>query len=143
MIIDDDVIDPGYVHPAGKEGLFVKHSTLKKFRMPNTQSMSEKGLKNFNTYGADATRVYDYPGGFQEQKNLKHRHFVANSHSGTGNTSLTLTNKLNFQNETGGIGDFKYTFNGSNDEPNIGLLSESGGDFNIVNNIGVIYVSRI
>ena len=43
----------------------------------------------------------------------------------------------------GAINDFKYTFNGSNDEPNIGLLSESGGDFNIVNNIGVIYVSRI
>ena len=70
-VITDDTVTGAYTHPAGKEGLFVKHSTLKKFRMPNTQGLSERGLLDFNTYGADTGRVYDYPGGVQNAKLLK------------------------------------------------------------------------
>lgn len=67
-ITDDNVINGGYTHPAEKPGLFVVHSSLKKFRMPNTQGLSEKGLSNFIFYGNDSNRSYDYPGGFQEQQ---------------------------------------------------------------------------
>jgi hypothetical protein len=64
--VDDTVIDPGYTHPVDFAGLFVLHSTLKKFRMPNTQGWSERGLANFNTYSGDAAnRPHDYPGGTQ------------------------------------------------------------------------------
>ena len=70
-VITDDAVTGSYTHPVGKEGLFVKHSTLKKFRMPNTQGLSEKGLKNFTTYGADTGRIYDYPGGKQLAKVMK------------------------------------------------------------------------
>lgn len=66
-IIDDNVIDLGYTHPSDKLGLFVVHSTQKKFRMPNTQNISERALKNFTSYGVDAQRLYDYPGGIQTE----------------------------------------------------------------------------
>lgn len=70
-VTDDTVVLTSYTHPAGKEGLFVVHSTLKKFRTPNTQGLSEKGLKDFDSYGADTGRVYDYPGGVQNAKVMK------------------------------------------------------------------------
>jgi hypothetical protein len=66
-IIDDNVINGGYTHPTDKLGLFVIHSTQKKFRMPNTQNISERALKNFTSYGGDAQRLYDYPGGIQTE----------------------------------------------------------------------------
>jgi len=66
-VTDDAVTGGGYVHPAGKEGQFVVHSTLKKFRVPNTQNLFERGLADFDTYGGDvANRPIDYPGGYQE-----------------------------------------------------------------------------
>lgn len=84
VITDDAVTGGGYTHPVGQEGLFVKHSTLKKFRWPNTQGLSEKGLKNFNSYGlgTDATRIYNYPGGKQLQAILSHGHRVNTGGSG-------------------------------------------------------------
>lgn len=66
-IIDDNVVNGGYIHPAGKEGLFVIHSSLKKFRLPNTQNLTERGLKSFSIYNADGQRIYDYPGGIQSE----------------------------------------------------------------------------
>lgn len=72
-VITDDAVIGSYTHPVGREGQFVKHSTLKKFRMPNTQGLTERGLKDFGTYGAgtDATRIYNYPGGKQLAKVMK------------------------------------------------------------------------
>lgn len=86
-IITDAVTGPGYVHPADKGGLFVLHSTLKKFRMPNTQNLSERGLKDFDSYGLDDQRLYDYPGGIQNEMVGPHRHALpvnAINDSGTG-----------------------------------------------------------
>jgi hypothetical protein len=79
-IVDDTVVNGGYVHPVGKEGLYVIHSSLKKFRVPNTQGLYKKGLDNFTTFGGDATRkmginpAYDFPGGVQEEQMLQHTH---------------------------------------------------------------------
>jgi hypothetical protein len=66
-ISDAAVTGGGYVHPAGKEGLFVVHPTLKKFRLPNTQGWFERGLNSFSSFNADAERTYDYPGGTQPE----------------------------------------------------------------------------
>lgn len=64
-VTDDTVTSLSYEHPASKPGLFVVHSTLKKFRLPNTQELSERGMYRFETFGADDDRDYDYPGGRQ------------------------------------------------------------------------------
>lgn len=64
-ITDDTVVNPGYTFQLIRTGQFVKHSTLKKFRVPDTRALSEKGLKDFASYGTDADRTYDYPGGWQ------------------------------------------------------------------------------
>lgn len=73
-IIDDTVVNPGYVHPTDKKGQFVIHSSLKKFRLPNFQNTYERGLKNFTTFGSDSERSIDYPGGFQNWKVGPHKH---------------------------------------------------------------------
>jgi hypothetical protein len=78
-ITDDTVVSGGYAHPAGKVGQYVIHSTLKKFRLPNTQGMVEKGLKNFTAYGTDANRTTDYPGGWQDSRNKEYTDVVGSS----------------------------------------------------------------
>jgi hypothetical protein len=67
-IVDDNVINGGYSHPLERRGQFVIHSALKKFRMPNTQELMDKGLKDFDSYGTDTERTYDYPGGIQDDQ---------------------------------------------------------------------------
>lgn len=64
-ITDDAVIGGGYLHPQDRLGQFVIHSTLKKFRLPSTRDLTEKGLNSFTVYGIDSDRNYDYPGGYQ------------------------------------------------------------------------------
>lgn len=126
-VIDDDVINIGYVHPVAKEGLFVRHSTLKKFRMPDSQNLSERGLKNFNTYGSDAERAYDYPGGYQTEMIGLHNHvtMITHGHSYSGGpNSAVVGNGLNSPQS------FPYTSN------------MNSGTENRVNNIGVIYLRR-
>lgn len=80
-IVDDTVINGGYVHPVGKEGLYVVHSTLKKFRVPNTQGWYKRNLKSFTAFNADVERTmttagnaYDYPGGTQKDMVKDHFH---------------------------------------------------------------------
>lgn len=124
-IIDDNVINGGYVHPAGKEGLFVIHSSQKKFRMPNTQNLSERGLKNFTAYGADGERVYDYPGGVQNEMVGPHTHSLPR--------------------ESGGSEDLQSLVNTGNADEGISAASQTGnntGFENRVKNFGVIYLRR-
>jgi hypothetical protein len=80
-IVDAAVTGGSYVHPIGKEGLYVIHPSLKKFRVPNTQGWSKRNLASFTAYNADATRkmraavnAYDYPGGTQDDMLLDHFH---------------------------------------------------------------------
>lgn len=144
VVTDDTVTSGGYTHVASKVGMFVKHSTLKKFRMPKTVGMMHKGLADFNTYGTDtANRPIDYPGGYQAEMLKAHRHFTFTNESGTSTTSINNVTAPKYQNETSGSGDFKYTIVGSGTEPTIGRTSESGGVQNRVDNIGVIFGRRI
>ncbi len=125
-ITDDLVIGGGYVHPVDKVGLFVIHSTLKKFRMPNTQNISERGLKSFTAYNADAERLYDYPGGVQNEMIGPHTHSLPRDAVGA----------LNIQS----------LVDSANADESINSASQTGtnsGTENRVKNIGVIYLRRI
>lgn len=125
LITDDNVISSSFVHPAAKVGQYVKHSTLKKFRMPNSQNMVFKGLKDFVTYGGDtANRPEDNPGGFQTDMIMSHSH--------------------NFKKvQTQGSGTTSGYVNGLN-QGEIGKNTElTGGIEQRVKNIGVIYGRRI
>jgi len=130
-VITDDAVIGSYTHPAGKEGMFVKHSTLKKFRWPNTQELSEKGLKNFNTYGADSGRVYDYPGGVQDAK-------VMQFWTGTF-TNLRILKEDGTNTEIG-------TDAGAGPNIRVGVTVDQTkvhATQNIVKNTGVIYMRHI
>lgn len=149
IIVDDTVVNTSYVHPAGKEGYWVMHSTLKKFRTPNTQNLSERGLKNFSTYGGDTTnRPNDYPGGVQNGKLLKHRHFTMVPLTVSGGSGPGINSSLVTQNDSG-PGDFKYIAFANAAEPSVSRTSQSDGaagtgdDENIVKNFGVIYAVEI
>jgi hypothetical protein len=125
-IVDDTVISGGYVHPADKLGLFVVHSTEKKFRLPNTQNISERGLKAFGTYNIDAERVYDYPGGVQNEMIGPHVHSLPADNSGSADIqSLTTSANADEAISTDHLTGYNI-----------------GGTENRVKNIGVIYLRR-
>lgn len=154
IISDATVILTTYVHPAGKEGYFVIHPTLKKFRTPNWQGMTAKSLKDYGTFGgsSDPDRVNNYPGGLSPWKMPDHRHLAIVNVSGTANTGVNAGQSVMIQNESGGIGDFKYSMVGSATEPTVGRTGKSidvttgaanGSTKNIVDNLGVIHYVRI
>jgi hypothetical protein len=124
-ITDDTVIDSGYAAPTDRRGQFVVHSTLKKFRVPNWQGTAERGLADFSTYGGDASRNYDYPGGFQDEMVGPHTHPLPRDASGSQDIqSLVIT---------------------SNADEGITSASLTGvntGTENRVRNFGVIYLRR-
>lgn len=124
-IIDDNVINGGYTHPAGKEGLFVIHSSQKKFRMPHTQNLSERGLKNFTAYGTDGERIYDYPGGVQNEMVGPHTHSLPRDASGSSNIQSLVD-----------------TSNADEDISGASLTGVNSGTENRVKNFGVIYLRR-
>ncbi len=125
-IVDDLVVGGSYSRPVNKQGLFVIHSTLKKFRMPNTQGLSQKALALFGTYNTDGSRLYDYPGGYQADQvgELNGVMTVA-----AGSTSQTAT------------GTGKMTCGSDTVEPagaSLNILFNQG-KVNTVKNIGIIY----
>lgn len=127
-ITDDTVTSGLYTHPAGKEGLFVIHSTAKDFRMPNTQALSQRGLTDFDTYGADAERVYDYPGGVQNEQVGE---FTEDIDVPKGNSYTGNPNTLRFGN------------GGSNPQDITWSVTFNSGNENRVKNLGVIYLRHI
>jgi len=132
-ITDDTVVSPSYAHPGNRQGQFVIHSTLKDFRMPNTQALSEKGLSDFDSYGADSERPYDYPGGWQDSQNKAHIH--------TGNYKQGRSD----DSESGvSSGYLKKQGTGGGNYGNISQDVESSGGSEVrVQNIGVIYLRHI
>jgi hypothetical protein len=119
-VTDDTVVSGGYAHPADKVGQYVIHSTLKKFRLPNTQGLVGKGLKNFTAYGADAERTIDYPGGYQTDQ-LKEYEDTEGDH---GSGAATL--------DTYAAGGFHFKKSAKN-----------AGKKNWVENYGEIYCRHI
>lgn len=125
IVTDDTLTGGGYVHPVGKEGLFVRHSTLKKFRLPNTQNWSERGIKSFTTFNADAERTYDYPGGTQPEMIGPHTHPLPR--------------------DAAGILDIQSLVVSANADEAISNLSLTGfntGTENRVKNVAVVYCRR-
>lgn len=135
-VTDDTVVGGGYAHPTGKKGLFVIHSTLKKFRLPNTQALSEKGLADFDTYGSDADRTYDYPGGEQDDQNKAHGHRLQRGSGGAGTNPLDSPTSgfSGMDGQTGFIGSATASSN---------WIEASGGTEVRVKNIGVIYMRHV
>lgn len=73
IIVTSSVIDSGYTHPAGKEGMFVIHPTLPAFRVPNLMNWHYRALKS-NNGETDAERANNYPGGTQLDDLKAHTH---------------------------------------------------------------------
>lgn len=152
-VVDDAVVNGGYAHPAGQEGAFVLHSTLKKFRVPNTQGWSERGMASFSTYNSDPARGWDYPGGTQPENVGAHRHheFHDNGTNNTG-TALIVDNYPEKRQGAGaGIGNTNAEYNicASTSQPDVGLSSlprTAGGAAvtgdQAVKNVGVVYLRR-
>jgi hypothetical protein len=144
-IIDDNVVNGGYTHPSGQEGLFVLHSTLKKFRVPNTQNLSERGLKNFTGYGTDIQRIYDYPGGVQNESiGPGSVRTIAWTGNGIGHGSVISTS-VGFLATLGDGGEITSdsasgTNNNSARTQTWSIISPGGE--NRVKNFGVIYLRR-
>lgn len=125
-ITDDTVIDPGYAFQVIRTGQFVMHSTLKKFRVPNTENISEKGLKDFASYGTDTSRTYDYPGGWQADQ--------------VGQSSFILKKANGY---TGGSQNAGWFGPGDPNHPHPDeVITINGGNENTVKNNGVIYMRR-
>lgn len=131
---DANVTNPGYTNPtASKQGLWVLHPTLKKFRTGNWQGLHERGLKDFDSYGGDTDRPYDYPSGFQADAVLSHGHTISTSNSGASSSDTTdpvRSSQVGSVSTRGSAGAGKT----------IGL---TGASENRVKNAGVIYFVQI
>lgn len=134
-IIDDTVVSGGYAHPAGKEGLFVIHSTLKSFRLPNTQARYEKGLLDFDTYGSDTDRTYDYPGGTMADRNKEHGHGIATTNGSPSGNNTADPVRGTLAGTVASTQGIEWT-SGADTK----TIRKSGGATVEVKNFGVIYL---
>jgi len=129
-----DTVTGSFTADATKPGQFALHSTLKKWRMPSTIALTEKGLANFETYGTDTTnRPVDYPGGFQEQAVLEHGHSIKSTNSGASSNQNVDVIRGNL------LGDVA-TRGQAGANKTIGL---TGNAEQRNKNIGVIYARRM
>lgn len=123
---DDTIESGGWTPTASRIGQFALHSSLKKFRMPKTGGLSEKGLANFQSFGSDTTnRPIDYPGGFQDHMLLEHDHGMPDTY----NESQPGTRVA-----SGGT---------TNEGANPDKTKKTGGVEQRVKNFGVVYLRRI
>lgn len=147
-IIDDTVISPSYTHPAGKEGMFVVHSSQRKFRMPNAQGRVIKGLDNFTSYPGTTTRPVGYPGGTEAGVIGKHQHLMFVDRQitdGTFNNPPTpLTPVVRYFQKSGNESYFMKAGN-NNEVPTVGVTDTGKGaaDENTVKNIGDVFLRRV
>lgn len=141
-LADDNLDLPGYIRPANRQGQFIVSVTKRKFRMPDTQNLAEKGLKSFTAPGGDGTRIIDQPGGFQAPSLLSHFHVM----HGEGPINGPAGNV--FLNRTGAtMAGGPHRFSGGGTD-NLGgsvapdqtmQTGATGGTDNVVGNFGVIY----
>lgn len=126
-VVDDNVTNPLYSHPVGKEGMFVLHSTLKKFRLPNAQGWGTRGLKSFTVFGTDTERTYDYPGGTQPGQ------------VGESTFNITLPKGNSY---TGGPNQQRIGNGAATPQDFTYAQTINSGKENIMKNIGDIYYRR-
>jgi hypothetical protein len=120
-----------------RRGQFSLHTTEKKFWMPFTVYMTERGLHNFDVPGSgDPSRLIPYPGGFQSGQVGDHKHNI----------------KYHWENERGGssspnlgtVSFLKPNQKGGNLYNETGITESNGiNNENRVENVGVIYARRI
>jgi len=129
-----DTVTGSFTPDATKPGQFAVHSTLKKWRMPTTTGLIQKGLANFETYGTDtANRPVDYPGGYQAEMMLSHSHKVKTGGNGTGADPGRSLIRQSYNGDA-------YQTGASSGGPYIETV---GGAQNRVNNDGVIFARRM
>lgn len=146
-VIDDNVINPGYVHPAGKEGMFVIHSSQRKFRTPNSQGKVIQGVDNYDNLTSH------YPGTFRAGAVGEHRHLVF-ANNGTTNNKNALSD-TNSPDRRQGAGtdvnnvNYEYSITGDSIDPTLGRTNKgktmAGVDLpakNTVDHIGEIFLRR-
>ncbi|MEO6550617.1 MAG: hypothetical protein ABIN94_21605 [Ferruginibacter sp.] len=68
------MVDEAGAYVQARTGQFIIKPGAKKIVMPQMQGISEKGMLDFNNYGADPKRPYDFPGGWQDQEVGPHKH---------------------------------------------------------------------
>lgn len=126
-VVDDNVILSGYTNPtAATRGQFVVHSTLKKFRTPNMQGMVPKGIGSF---GSPATG--DKTGRYEAEDVKRHGHKVGT----TGNQANVDPGRSLQRSAT--AQDPYASGSGT------GYIQETGGDHNLVDNIGFVFHIKI
>lgn len=136
-IVDDNVTNTTYMPDPNRTGMFTIHSTQKKFRMPLCEGMTERGLLDFDTYGADPGRAYDYPGGFQDEMNPPHDHFMFTPPGGNNNPPYITHYHVYNNNDS-------YSMYSDNSQlPSVGKTGKGGGTEGRIKNIGVIYCTHI
>lgn len=127
-VSDSGVSSGAYVHPVGKEGMFVIHPTGKAFRLPNTQGLTERGLIDFSTFGADPERAFDYPGGVQ------------NEQVGEFTEAIAVPKGYGY---TGGPNAVRFGNGFNNPENKTWTVTFNSGNENRTKNVGVVYLRRI
>ena len=139
-IVDDNVINTSYIPDRNRCGMFTIHSTQKKFRMPLTGGLTERGLLDFNVYGTDKGRAVDYPGGFQDEMIAPHDHFMF-----TNPTNPAANNNPPYITHYKDKGNFdSYALWSDNSKlPTVGKTSQGGGIEGRLKNVGVIYCTHI
>lgn len=138
-----DALLAGFSRPTDKPGAFIITTDSNRFRMPNTQALVDKGLKDFDTYGADTARLWDYPGGLQNDQVGPHYHDTAVQNKDAPGSSINPDFNRGKQkparrwNATNGV-DTNQTSSTDINTINNGAYPTE----NIVKNIGVINFRR-
>jgi hypothetical protein len=113
-----------YTRPANRSGQFIVSITNRVFMMPDSRGKTEKGLKDFTTFGTDVTRPVDFPGGDQPAQ--------------VGAFDITLQKGDGY---TGGSTNVRFA-PGAVPQPDE-TLHFNVGKVNTVDNSGVIFLRHI
>lgn len=130
-----------------KQGLFssgtITTGANANFRLPNHENRSYRALNKLGDYlsgnsTTDTERPNNKPGVYQNDELKEHRHLLFAGASVSDDAAIAANKRVPFQNETEGIGDFKYKLAGTTLEATLGLSSSVGGPETRAKNIGML-----
>lgn len=126
-ISDSNVTSISYARPFYAPGMFIVHPTLKKFRLPDTRNLSERGMKYFDG-SVDVDRPgSSAPGVYQAEMVGQHKHPI----SGKTERKSGTSDFIKIMERTGIPDDWTDS------------TEYNTGTENRVKNFGVIYLRRI
>jgi hypothetical protein len=114
--------------------------------MPDTRQLSERGLKDFSSFGGDSGRAYDFPGGFQDQAvgpaNIRTTAWTGSAigHNSVSNDSVGF---LATHGDGGTINSDSASGTNRNTARTITFSTISPSGENRVKNFGVIYYRHV